>query len=114
MPKTIVEFFASFDKKSPIKEFIDQCPTQQQVKILRILQYLQEFGPTSAIPNSKKLKGTPLWELRILGKDNIRIIYAPLGKNKVVVLHIFLKKKRKTPRKEIELAFRRYKNILDR
>lgn len=113
MSRTKVEFFVSPDGKSPVREFIDRCPDRQQVKILRLLQHLQEFGLTTAIPNTKKLKGTPLWELRILGKDNIRIIYAPLGKDRVVVLHIFLKKTRKTPRKEVSIATKRYQQLLD-
>jgi len=114
MPEITVEFFVSPDGKSPIQRFIDRCPNRQQVKILRQLQYLQEFGPTTAIPNTRKLKGAPLWELRILGRDNIRIIYAPIGNGKFVILHIFLKKKRRTPRKEIETALGRYKQLLDK
>lgn len=108
MPKITVELFTREDGKSPVKEFLDSCEIRKQVKILRALKYLEEFGPTSAIPNTKKLKGTPLWELRILGKDNIRIFYAPLGKERIVVLHMFLKKKQKTPSKEIETALKRY------
>lgn len=114
MPKTTVEFFTSPSGKSPIGEFIDDRPSHQQVKILRLLQHLQEFGPTAAIPHAKKLKGTPLWELRILGRDSLRIIYAPLGKNTVVVLHIFLKKTRQTPRREISIAMKRYQQLLDK
>lgn len=114
MPRTTVEFFVNSSGESPIREFIDRCPDRQQAKILRLLQHLQEFGLTVAVPNTKKLKGTPLWELRILGRDNIRIIYAPLGKSRVVILHIFLKRTRKTPRKEISTAMKRYQQLLDR
>ena len=114
MPTTTVEFFVSSNGRSPVREFIDRCPDRQQVKILRFLQHLQEFGLTTTIPNAKKLKGTPLWELRILGKDNIRVIYAPLDKGRVVVLHIFLKKTRKTPRKEVSIATKRYQRLLDK
>lgn len=114
MLRTTVEFFVNSSGESSVRKFIDRCSDRQQVKILRLLQHLQEFGLTAAIPNTKKLKGTPLWELRILGKDNIRIIYAPLGKSKVIVLHILLKKTRKTPQKEISIAMKRYHQLLDR
>jgi len=103
-----VEFFTPEDGKSPIKEFIDRCEIKQQVKILRFLKYLEEFGLTTAIPNCRKLAGTPLWEIRILGRDNIRIFYTPIGENRIVVLHIFSKKKQKTPRKEVNVALKRY------
>ena len=102
-----VEFFVAKNGKSPIKKFIDCCEIKQQVKILRFLKYLEEFGFTTAIPNSRKMTGTPLWEIRILGRDNIRIFYAPVGKDKIVVLHIFSKKKQKTPRKEISTTLKR-------
>jgi phage-related protein len=114
MPEAIVEFFTNPHGKSPVQEFIDRCSARQQVKILRFLKYLQEFGLTTAIPNSRKLKGTPLWELRILGRDNIRIIYATVGKGRVVVLHLFSKKTLKTPRKEVKIALDRYKQLLDK
>ena len=38
---------------------------------MRIFQYPEKLGTTSAIPHLKKLQGTPLWEIRILGKDSI-------------------------------------------
>jgi len=65
----------------------------------------------SVIPHIKKLTGTPLWEIRILGKDNIRIFYALMSKNGIIVLHGFIKKSLKTPSREIEVALHRYKRI---
>lgn len=57
------------------------------------------------------MAGSDFWELRILGKDNVRIFC--LGKeNYIHIIHIFAKKKQKTPRKEIEIALHR-KLILD-
>lgn len=108
-----VEFYTTEDGASPVRKFIDRRTSRQQVKILRLLQYLEEFGLTPAIPNIKKLRGTPLWELRALGRDNVRILCASLGKGRIAVLHIFLKKKRRTPRKEIDTALRRYRSLLD-
>lgn len=109
-----VEFFVRGSGNYPVKDFLNACQNKQQVKILRLLKHLEEFGQTSAIPNTKKLKGTSLWELRILGKDNIRIFYAPLGKNRVVILHAFFKKKQKTSSKEIKIALNRYQLLLDK
>ncbi|MFV1917708.1 MAG: type II toxin-antitoxin system RelE/ParE family toxin, partial [Patescibacteria group bacterium] len=49
------------------------------------------------------------WEIRILGKDNIRIFYAVVYKGDVLMLHGFIKKTRKTPRKELLVALDRYR-----
>lgn len=75
---------------------------------------LQEYGLSAIIPNVKKLSGTPLWEIRILGQDNIRILYVTIEKNAILVLHGFIKKKQKTPPKEIKIALLRYKETLAR
>lgn len=95
---------------NPVKKFLDKLAKKQQGKILRIIQYIQEYGLQSVIPHIKKLTGTPFWEIRILGKDNIRIIYVLPVSNQVLVLHGFIKKKQKTPLKELEIASSRYKS----
>jgi len=76
--------------------------------------YVQEFGFSPSIPNLRKFTDTPVWELRILGKDNIRIICTPLPNKEIKILHIFSKKKQKTPQKEIIIALSRYHEIIKR
>ena len=109
-----VAFYTPSGKASPIKKFLDSCPPKLRVKVLRQFQYVQEFGLSPAIPNLKKITKTSLWELRILGRDNVRIICAPLPKKEVKILHIFRKKKQKTPAKELNLALKRYQEVLDK
>lgn len=107
-------FYTSPNKLSPIKEFLDKSTESLRTKILRQLKYVQEFGLTRAVPSLKKLTNTPLWELRILGKDNIRIFCVSLPNKEIVVLHIFAKKKQKTPQKEIVLALKHYQEYMNR
>lgn len=57
------------------------------------------------MPHSKKLT-TDLYELRIRGKQETRIIYGFI-KNNIYLLHAFKKQKQQTPRKEIETALKR-------
>lgn len=104
-------FYTQPDGRSPIKEFLGSSNESLRGKILRLLKYVQEFGLTSSVPNLKKFARTPFWELRILGKDNVRIFCISLPNKEIKVLHIFAKKKQKTPQKEIALALRRYKEI---
>ena len=107
-----VSFYSPPRKVSPIKKFLDSCQPSLRTKILRQLKYVEEFGLNPAIPNIKKIKGTSLWELRILGRDNIRIICVALSGKAIKVLHIFKKKKQKTPTKELHLALSRHKEVL--
>lgn len=108
-----VSFYTPKGKVSPIKKFLDPCQPSLRVKILRQLKYAEEYGLNPVIPNIKKITSTPLWELRILGRDNVRIICASLGKKEVKILHIFRKKKQKTPTKELSISLKRYQEVLD-
>ena len=106
--KTIIYYYTSARGENPVKEFIDSLEERQQVKILRIFQLIEEYGLRAASSHAKKVTGTPLWEIRTLGKDNIRILYIVPEKSAVLALHGFVKKKRKTPRKELDMALNRY------
>lgn len=102
-----VVYYSNIDGDKPVKEFIFSLNFKQKSKVLRDISQLEEFGIGSHIPDTKKLVGTPLWELRILGKDNIRILYVlQIGKT-ILLLHGFIKKKQKTPTKDINLALKR-------
>lgn len=102
-----VLFFVSPTGQHPIKDFLSSLNNKQEAKLLRIINNIKIYGLNSVIPHLKKLSGTPFWEIRVLGNDNLRIIYAiPLGKY-VLLLHGFIKKTQKTPQKEINIATKR-------
>ena len=113
MIKYKVYYYTSGDK-SPIKDFLDSLQKTQKAKILRIFQYFQEYGIEAITSHTKKLSGTPLWEIRILGKDNIRIIYVLPDRSKLIVLHGFTKKTQRTTAKNMNIALQRYKELESR
>ncbi len=92
------------------KEFNKLTLTQKN-KVLQQFVYLNKFGSVREIPETKKIKGTNMWEIRILGRDNLRLIYKVIN-NSIVVLHIFVKKSNKTPNKNIQTAINRLKSIV--
>ncbi|MBV9736442.1 MAG: type II toxin-antitoxin system RelE/ParE family toxin [Acidisphaera sp.] len=62
-------------------------------------------------PYVKHLEG-PVWEMRMKGKDGIaRAAYVTTRGRRVVVVHLFPKKTRRTPRREVEIALRRAKEV---
>lgn len=101
-----VIYYVTSGGTNPVKNFLDARPSAK-LKALRILSHIKEFGLTSAIPHIKKLIGTPLWEIRILGQDSIRILYVTRAEKKILLLHAFEKKTDKTPPKEIKIALAR-------
>lgn len=97
-----------------ISEFLDKLNHQQQSKVIRIISTIEKYGLDSVNPHLRKVLNTPLWEIRILGKDNIRILYISLVKSEIVLLHGFIKKTQKTPSKEIQIALNRLNHYLEK
>jgi phage-related protein len=61
--------------------------------------------------NVKHLEGK-LWEMRMKGKDGIaRAVYLTASGERVVVLHVFVKKTQKTPARALEIARERAKEV---
>lgn len=104
--KAFITYYLKSSGENPVKDFIDSLSEKQKAKIFRIFQYIESYGLQVPLPHIKKLT-RPLWEIRILGHANIRIIYAVAQKDTVLLLHGFLKKTQKTPAKEISTALNR-------
>jgi phage-related protein len=53
-----------------------------------------------------------LWEMRLKGRSGIaRAVYVTAVGRRIVVVHVFAKKTQKTPRREIEMALKRAKEV---
>ena len=90
-----------------MKEFLDAAGPKLKTKVIRILMHCEEYGLQSIISHIKKLTGTQLWEIRILGTDNVRVLFVTQVKQQIFLLHAFQKKTQKTPVKEIGIAVAR-------
>lgn len=102
-----VEFYKTAAGKEVIAEFLEALPAKDMAKVLRDIDLLAEYAPDLHEPYTKHIEG-PIWELRSKFSSNIyRILYFVYKGNKLVLLHGFTKKTRKTPPSEIELAKKR-------
>lgn len=88
-------------------------PADMIACFLRIGSLIQARGLTEVHePYVKHLEGK-LWEMRLKGEDGIaRSIYVAASGKRVVVLRTFIKKTQATPRREMELATARMKELL--
>jgi len=77
---------------TPVNDFILSLEIKAQSKIKDSIKLLEEFGIRLGSPHIKKLTGTELWELRILGSDSIRIFYVAVTGRNFLLLHGFKKK----------------------
>lgn len=108
---TIIEwtiiYYISPSGDNPVKSFLDNAKPSVKAKAFRILFNIREYGLITVIPHIKKLTGTKLWEIRVLGEDSVRILYVTKSGQTIVLLHAFFKKKQTTPKKEIDTALAR-------
>lgn len=102
-----IEYFETQPGKPPVKESINKLELVVQTKVYNTLELLKEFGTQLGLPHCKKLTGTPLYELRIMGQNNIRIFYVAIVNQKFLLLHCFVKKSEKTPFDEVKTAVKR-------
>lgn len=109
---TQIKYFLSSSGVNQVKQFINSLEHKQKIKIFHIFKLIIEYGTNSIPQHIKKLTGTPLWEIKILGKDNIRIFYVLPRREIILVLHGFIKKTQKTHPKEINIALKRYQQWL--
>jgi phage-related protein len=84
-----------------------------QARLVRLLEVVEAIGLENLRePHVKHIDGK-LWELRAKAVEGIaRGLYVTLSGRRVVVLHVFVKKSRKTPPRAIETARRRMRQVL--
>lgn len=93
-----------------IDKFLDGLEKGTKSKVVQVFDMLELCGNEIGMPYSKSLGGG-LFELRISGNVSIRIIYC-FYQNYAILLHAFAKKADKIPKRELDLAKRRYNTIL--
>lgn len=70
-----------------------------------------EFGPNLCITHTKAVKDG-LFELRVKSKEGLaRIFYCTKIGKIIIMLHVFIKKSQKIPKKELKIAYTRMKEV---
>jgi phage-related protein len=96
-----------------VDEELSALPADMRARFTRVVRLIESFGVDRVgQPHVKHLQGR-VWEMRLQGRDDIaRTLYVTVIGQRVVVVRVFVKKTQKTPRREIELALERAKEIL--
>ena len=91
---------------------MESLPADMKAHFARIVDLIQSHGLERVRePYVKHLEGK-IWEMRLKGRDGIaRSLYLTASGRRIVVLRTFVKKTEKTPRREIELALERAKEV---
>lgn len=112
---------AYYDER--VQQDLLHFPQGLQVRYERLTSMMEEFGPNLGMPHTRTLGGG-LFVLRLKAKEGIgRVFFCTItspasstssrlristGVNrKIVMIHSFVKKSQKTPKKELETARKR-------
>ena len=81
---------------------------------LHIVEMIEQFGPSLGMPYTKAF-GKGLFEIRAKGTEGIgRSFFCTIKGNEVVILHSFIKKTNKIPKKDLDIAQKRKKEVQER
>lgn len=114
-----VEFYEDKDGKSEIRDYLfkmaedaktDKNARINKEKIFSYIRVLEEYGTRIGKPIVKHMDGN-LWELRPLSN---RIFFFYWKDNKFIMLHYYIKKSMKVPKKEIKKAMNNMKDWIER
>lgn len=109
--KWTVEFYYDKDGKAPVQDYILEENDEQRIStLIHVIQYLMIHGP--GIRDTEMEKGLTD-SIRELRKDRHRILYGQIG-TIYILLSAFMKRTKKTPPEEIELAEKRLAECQER
>jgi len=104
----IYYYQTSDTKHTPVLEYIQNLSFKEKVKTVNYINLLQRFKGYIGEPYSRYIC-SGIRELRInFSHNNHRIFYIIVEERKIILLHAFLKKTRKTPPKEIKRALNNF------
>lgn len=107
MPYT-VEYFNLF-----VRAALDAWPPGLRARYRALILRMLEHGPDLGMPHTRALGGG-LYEVRAKAAEGIgRVLYCTGVGQRIVILHAFVKKTDKTPVRDLALARRRIKEVLN-
>ena len=92
---------------------IEALPVGIRASYARLTELLEEFGLELRMPHSRAMGGG-LFELRPRGREGIaRVFYCTKVGRKIIILHSFIKKTNETPKRELDIARRRRREVIE-
>ena len=109
-----IYFYKTVSGREVIAEFIDNLDDITKGRVRNGIRVLEKHGLELLRNQSvKKIITRPdIFELRIIGEKQVRILFAVIDGSIYLIVHIFVKKTQKTPVKEIRLAQKRAKEFI--
>lgn len=109
MPRLSVRFFRETTGTEPVRDWLKRLPAEEKREIGADINTVQ-FGWPIGMPVVDHVDGD-IWEVRTrLATRLARVLFSVEG-DVMVLLHGFIKKERKTPKAELDIAKQRLKKL---
>jgi phage-related protein len=94
-----------------VRRELEAWPVGIRAMYARIIERMEVFGPHLGMPFTRPM-GDGLFELRAKGKEGIgRVFFCTVVGHIILILHALIKKSQQTPRRDLELARRRLREV---
>ncbi|MBD2786521.1 type II toxin-antitoxin system RelE/ParE family toxin [Xenorhabdus sp. DI] len=94
-----------------VMDSILDMPPKIQARMLKLLELMEQHGANLGSPHTEPM-GNGLFELRAKAQEGIgRGLFCYLDGSNIYILHAFVKKSQKTPKKDLDLAKSRMKEV---
>ena len=91
---------------------LDAWPVGLRARFRALTVRMEEFGPNLGMPHTRAL-GNGLFEIRAKAEEGIgRAFFCIMVGKKIIILHSFIKKSDKTPKRELDIALTRQKEVI--
>lgn len=103
--------YYSQNNKSPVKKWLDEIGNEPRAEIFKVFEMLSKYAIDLGLPFVRPIENK-IYEVRAKDKSGIyRVLYFAYKEKTFVMLHGFQKKIQVTPRKEIDIAIKRMKEL---
>ncbi|MDA8431239.1 MAG: type II toxin-antitoxin system RelE/ParE family toxin [Geobacteraceae bacterium] len=90
---------------------LDSWPVGLCARFRALSVRMEEYGPNLGMPHTRAL-GDGLFEIRAKAEEGIgRVFFCTMVGRKIIILHSFIKKTDKTPKRELDIALTRQKEV---
>jgi len=94
----------SQNRRVPVFEYIEKLSSKEKAKVLKYIDFLRENKGILDEPYSKYVKDKIRELIVDFSRNRHRVFYVVVIGKKIILLHAFLKKTTKTPKREIVRA----------
>ena len=109
-PKWEVVLYSNKDGRDSVLREIDDFGENDSVKVFKVVELLKKYGHAVLETHIKHID-EKIWEIKV---DRYRVFYFLYENQHYILVRAFMKKTQKTPKREIEIAEKRYADYVAR